>query len=185
MSALVRHPSDRPSPPGPLGRLDLAVCGHFNRLAAGRWLRETFRVVSRLGDGVFWYALMLVLPLAYSATGVIAALHMAVAGLAGSGLHALLKKALRRPRPCQRHSRIQRMMAPLDEFSFPSGHTLHAVSFSVLVWHYAPSLAWLAIPFTGLVALSRMVLGLHYPSDVLAGAALGWLIAAATLSIVV
>lgn len=40
-----------------------------------------------------------------------------------------------------------------------------------------PELAWLLVPFTLLVAASRVVLGLHYPSDVLAGAALGATIA--------
>ena len=63
---------------------------------------------------------------------------------------------------------------PLDEFSFPSGHTLHAVSFTVVALAGISQLAWLLVPFTTLVAMSRVVLGLHYVSDVLVGALIGW-----------
>jgi undecaprenyl-diphosphatase len=62
---------------------------------------------------------------------------------------------------------------PLDHFSFPSGHTLHAVLFTVMLGAHFPALLPLLLVFTPLVALSRMVLGLHYPTDVLAGAFLG------------
>jgi undecaprenyl-diphosphatase len=65
-------------------------------------------------------------------------------------------------------------VAPLDKFSFPSGHTLHAVAFTTLAWHYHPLLGMALMPFTCVVALSRIVLGLHYPSDVLAGALIGF-----------
>lgn len=54
-------------------------------------------------------------------------------------------------------------MAPLDEFSFPSGHTLHAVAFSLVAMAHYPVLAWALVPFTASVAVSRVVLGLHYP----------------------
>jgi undecaprenyl-diphosphatase len=64
-------------------------------------------------------------------------------------------------------------IAPLDEFSFPSGHTLHAVSFTLVALAYFPVLAPVLVPFTVLVALSRVVLGLHYPSDVLAATVIG------------
>jgi undecaprenyl-diphosphatase len=74
-------------------------------------------------------------------------------------------------------------VAPLDEFSFPSGHTLHAVVFSTVVTAYYPPLGWLVWPFTALVAASRLVLGLHYVSDVLAGALIGASIAALTLAL--
>jgi undecaprenyl-diphosphatase len=62
---------------------------------------------------------------------------------------------------------------PLDKFSFPSGHTLHAVLFSVIALNYYPQLSVILLPFTFMVGLSRVVLGLHYPSDVVAGAMLG------------
>jgi undecaprenyl-diphosphatase len=69
----------------------------------------------------------------------------------------------------------------LDLYSFPSGHTLHAVSFTILAVASFPGLAWLCVPFATLVAMSRVVLGLHYPSDVAAGALLGAALAALSM----
>ena len=102
---------------------------------------------------------------------------MATSAAAGLPLYKLLKRGTARPRPCMTAGSGLRALVPaLDTHSFPSGHTLHAVAFTlVLVPHYPP-LAWALVPFTLLVALSRVVLGLHYPSDVLAGAALGALL---------
>ena len=47
---------------------------------------------------------------------------------------------------------------PLDEFSFPSGHVLHAASQSLVALHYAPVLAWVPLPLASLIALSRVAL---------------------------
>ncbi len=77
--------------------------------------------------------------------------------------------------------RIRAWVAPLDEFSFPSGHTLHAVSFSIVALAYYPWLTPLLVPFSAGVALSRVVLGLHYPSDVLAATLIGVLLASLSL----
>ncbi|KHL67479.1 phosphoesterase, partial [Xanthomonas euvesicatoria] len=63
----------------------------------------------------------------------------------------------------------------------PSGHTLHAVSFSIVALAYYPWLAPLLVPFSAGVALSRVVLGLHYPSDVLAATLIGVLLASLSL----
>ena len=62
---------------------------------------------------------------------------------------------------------------PLDVFSFPSGHTLQAVLFTIMLGSQVPMMLWLLLPFTLLIALSRLVLGLHYPTDVLVGACIG------------
>jgi undecaprenyl-diphosphatase len=81
-------------------------------------------------------------------------------------------------------SRVTARVPPLDHYSFPSGHTLHAVSFTVVALNYYPRLALLLVPFTLLVASSRVALGLHYPSDVLAAAGMGLALAYAGILLV-
>lgn len=156
-----------------LARLDLAATAGSNRVNQRRGWGMLFATASRLGDGWFWYALGAALLLVEGRTAHTAVALMAICGLAGSAFYKLLKQGVRRPRPCEVHRRLTLTVAPLDRFSFPSGHTLHAVIFSCVVAAHAPALGWIVWPFTALVAASRLVLGLHYPSDVLAGACLG------------
>ena len=158
-------------------RWDGAVALKLNRAGRSVWVHAPFRVVSRLGDGLAWYALMLALLLRFGADAVPAVLHMIGAGLACTALYKLLKGKTQRSRPYEAHAGITLFAAPLDHYSFPSGHTLHAVAFTLVAVAYHPWLAWLAVPFTLLVAASRVMLGLHYPSDVLAGVAIGAAIA--------
>jgi len=170
--------------PGLWERIDRAergLCLRANRTCHRRVVRSCFAVVSRLGDGVFWYALMATLALFGGGRGRVAALHLAVAGLAAALLYRQLKRWTRRPRPFRAHHEIVAHVAPLDEFSFPSGHTLHAISFTVIALAYFPLLAPLLVPFTLLVGASRVVLGLHYPSDVLAATVIGFGLAGTSL----
>jgi undecaprenyl-diphosphatase len=162
---------------------DLALCLHCNRLSHYGFWRALFRGVSRLGNGVFWYTLMTALLLAQGAVALPVVARMLLAAGLGLMVYKWLKAKTSRPRPYQVYQVISAAAPVLDRFSFPSGHTLHAVSFSLVACQTYPELAFLAWPFTCLVALSRPVLGLHYPSDVLAGAALGALIAQLVLLI--
>lgn len=148
-------------------------CLRANALCGRVATRRFFSLISRLGDGVFWYALMAGLVLLGGDQGIRAALHLAAIGLVSLALYKALKRWTRRPRPCASDLRIRAWVAPLDEFSFPSGHTLHAVAFTIVTLSYFPLLAWLLIPFAASVAVSRVVLGLHYPSDVLAATGIG------------
>lgn len=164
-----------------IARFDQAeyrLCRQLNRGAEQRLLLPLMRVASRLGDGVVWYVLLALLPAIYGYRGAHAALVMAVTGMIGLLLYKLLKHGLVRERPFIRHAGITLAMPPLDRYSFPSGHTLHAVSFTTQAVNLAPELGWVLIPLAALIAMSRVVLGLHYPSDVLAGALLGAGIAA-------
>lgn len=144
-------------------------------------IRALFSLVSRLGDGAFWYALMIGLLLADPARTFWPVLHMASAGLAATLIYKAIKRCTSRPRPFYDDQQLLLSIAPLDRYSFPSGHTLHAVTFTLLAVFYFPMLAWLLIPFSILVALSRVVLGLHYPSDVIAGVIIGAAIAMISL----
>jgi undecaprenyl-diphosphatase len=156
---------------------DVQVCLSFNRASRLHPVLLLFRAVSWLGNGLLWYALMLALLLQDPLNAFGPVIHMAGTALAAMFTYKLLKRGTLRPRPYQVHQHIAAGAAPLDQFSFPSGHTLHAVAFSIVACAHYPSLAIMLLPFTLLVAASRMVLGLHYPSDVLAGALLGGLIA--------
>jgi undecaprenyl-diphosphatase len=164
-----------------INELDLALCLRLNRLSHVRLWRHLFRVVSRLGNGVFWYVLMALLPLAYGVGAWPTVGRMLLAGLLGLATYKWLKQRTSRPRPCQVYAAISAAAPALDRFSFPSGHTLHAVSLSLVAVAGFPELAWLLFPFALLVALSRPILGLHYPSDVLAGVIIGGLVAQFTL----
>ncbi len=159
------------------------LCLRLNRGCDFIAVRGMFAVASRLGDGPFWYALVLMLPLLYGEAGRGPALQLALTALAGVGVYKLLKHRLVRERPFISFERIRAAVAPLDRYSFPSGHTLHAVCLTIIATHHFPELGWLLWPFAALVAASRPVLGLHYPTDVAAGAALGALLASASLSI--
>jgi len=108
---------------------------------------------------------------------------MAVAGAGGLLVYKLIKSSTARLRPYMVDSQIRLGASPLDRYSFPSGHTLHASAFSITAAWSIPELCWLVLPFAFLVALSRIVLGLHYPSDVLAGAGIGGGLAILVLSV--
>lgn len=154
--------------------LDSLLCVKVSHTSQYRWIRGVFRTVSRLGDGMFWYGLMLVIALTQGDSGRYAVLHMLTVGLTGTLVYKWLKQRTSRPRPFQVRQDVLLSGTPLDYFSFPSGHTLHAVAFGSVAVSYYPQLWPLVMPFVLLVGMSRVVLGLHYPSDVLAGAAIGY-----------
>jgi undecaprenyl-diphosphatase len=161
--------------------LEYAWCLRLNRSCSRPVVRRFFAIVSRLGDGVFWYILMALLPLIYGAEGVYPALRMAGASIVGYLIYKTLKNRLIRERPYVALIGIVPGTPALDRYSFPSGHTLHAVNFSTLAIAEFPELAWVCAPLAALVAMSRVILGLHYPTDVAAGAAIGFALALAAI----
>ncbi|MEO8064215.1 MAG: phosphatase PAP2 family protein [Pseudomonadota bacterium] len=159
-----------------LERFDAAeyrFCRRLNRGVQHRPLRLFFKAASRLGDGVIWYVLMVALPFTYGERGFKVALIMLATGAVGLAVYKFLKRTFVRERPFIRHAGISLAGAPLDRYSFPSGHTLHAAAFTWQACAAFPELAPALIPLALAIAASRVVLGLHYPTDVLVGALLG------------
>lgn len=153
--------------------LDLKGCLYLNNLSHSQRVALFFKVVSRLGDGGFWYVMLGLVWLQKGFSYGVQLAYIVLGSCVGTGLYKFLKHKTIRPRPYQVHQVIILGERPLDHFSFPSGHTLHAVMATVVLGYVQPVLLMIMLPFTILVALSRMILGLHYPSDVIVGALIG------------
>ena len=168
---------------GKMDRLEAPVCLVFNRFSQKKLFYPLFVCVSKLGNGFFWYFFMVGLPLMYGPEAIKVVVQMLLTGSIGVFFYKLIKSHTSRLRPFQTQPEVRGPVQPLDQYSFPSGHTLHAVAFTVMLVSHYPVLGWITIPFTILVALSRVILGLHYPSDVLAGVASGYFISEFTFLI--
>lgn len=153
--------------------LDLKGCLYLNHLSHTQSIASFFKVISRLGDGTFWYVMLGLVWLQMGWAFGLQLLYVVITGSLGTAIYKFLKQKTVRPRPYQVHQVIILGERPLDHFSFPSGHTLHAVMATIVFGYIQPILLIIMLPFTLLVALSRMVLGLHYPSDVIVGALIG------------
>jgi undecaprenyl-diphosphatase len=162
---------------------DELLCVRANRGARPRPIALFLQAVSWLGNGIFWYAVMLALLLADPARGALPVLHMAFVGAVCTCCYKMVKRSTLRSRPFEVNPLVMAGAAVLDRFSFPSGHTLHAIAFTLVACAHYPGLWTLLVPFTILTAVSRVALGLHYPSDVIAGGALGALIAGGSFAI--
>jgi undecaprenyl-diphosphatase len=156
-----------------LNCIEAPICRAANQKGDVIKIRRFFRVISRLGDGVFWYVLMALLSVLYGKAGIMVAAQMLLVGLLSLLVYKSIKHLTVRERPCDFHSDIHPHGPRLDHYSFPSGHTMHAVGFTFVLFGHFPEIALLVSPFVILVAWSRLVLGLHYPSDVVVGALIG------------
>lgn len=176
---------DNPEPPPPSrpswADRDRSLSVTIHRAAARPAIVLALVIVSTLGDGIVWIATVVLLPWIGGPSGIPCAERMVALGLVNLAIYKIVKRHFARPRPFVACPGIRAHARSLDEHSFPSGHTLHAVAFATLLSTYYPALEWIVWPFAALVALSRVVLGLHYPSDVVVGAALGAFIAKSVL----
>jgi undecaprenyl-diphosphatase len=154
-------------------RRDYSLMRLANNWAAPRWIRAYAVSATRVGDGWLWYAMGLAI-LAFGGDGRFAALGAAgTAAILSILLFIVLKRFTGRRRPCQIEPHCWATLLPPDQFSFPSGHTMTAFAVAVSLSMFYPTLA-IGLAFCALsIAASRILLGMHFLSDVVAGALIG------------
>jgi undecaprenyl-diphosphatase len=149
----------------------------LNRWQAPRWIRIWMLCATRGGDGWFWYGIGLMIAIFGGPMRFVAVGTAALASGIGIVLFLRIKKATGRKRPCAIEPHCWATLLPPDQFSFPSGHTITACAVAVSLSLWYPALAPGLLLCAFCVAVSRILLGMHFLSDVLAGSVIGTLLA--------
>jgi len=131
------------------------------------------RQISRTGDGHLYLLLGVALALLEPLAGQDFLYSGLVAFAIELPIYLLLKNTIKRDRPCHRYGHFDAAIEPSDKFSFPSGHAAAAFLFATVISHYYPQLMPFSYSLAMLIGLSRVMLGVHYPCDIAAGALLG------------
>ncbi|PWU05899.1 MAG: phosphatase PAP2 family protein [Terriglobia bacterium] len=156
----------------------------LNRWDAPQWVRLWMLAATRGGDGWLWYGIGLAVLLFGGEERLRAAGSAALAAGTGIALLLRVKKATGRRRPVVFEPHRWATLLPPDQFSFPSGHTISAFAVALSLSLFYPSLAPGLLFCAASVAASRVVLGMHFLSDVLAGTAIGCLLAYGSVHVV-
>ncbi len=158
---------------GSLANKDRALAHRLTGWRPPRWVRWWMLIASRGGDGYLWIAIAAALACFGGPSRLLAIASAALAACLGLVSFMVLKRLFRRPRPCAYWPHAWARVRARDEFSFPSGHseTSFAIATSLLLFY--PDLRSLLIFCALSIALSRLLLGLHFLSDVLVGSVLG------------
>jgi undecaprenyl-diphosphatase len=144
-----------------------------NRWTPPRWMRLWMVAATRGGDGWLWYGAGAAVGLDGGPARFRALLAAVLAVSVGIALFLSLKRTCGRKRPCALEPHSWATLLPPDQFSFPSGHTITAFAMALALSAFYPVML-LGLLFCAFsVALSRILLGMHFLSDVLAGAAIG------------
>lgn len=155
---------------------DHRLMKRVHRWRAPRWFRILMIVSTRGGDGWLWYALGMILLIYGGAHRLEAIGAGAAAAVGGICIFRVLKKASHRKRPCEIEPHCWAAILPPDKYSFPSGHSITAFGVAMAVGMFYPELQACLLIAASLIAASRIILGMHFLSDVIAGATIGVLL---------
>ena len=157
----------------PIARFDLAFSLFCLQHRFNLPVARISKAISHTGDGHL-YAVMGVLAWGFEAkSGQYFLMAGLLAFLLELPIYWLVKNSFKRRRPAQISHLLTSYITPSDQYSLPSGHTAAAFLMAVLLQHYYPELGFLPFVWAGFIGFSRILLGVHFFTDIVLGAALG------------
>lgn len=145
----------------------------LNSWHAPAWFRLWMIAATRGGDGWLWGALAAVVLMFGGAERWIAVEACTTAAVFGVLIFLLLKRKTCRRRPCEFIEHCWATLLPPDQFSFPSGHTITAFAITVPLGLLYPPVMPVLLFCAFSIGTSRVMLGMHFLSDVVAGIVIG------------
>lgn len=152
---------------------DRKLMRRLNRWEAPLWIRQWMLFASKGGDGWLWSVVGLILYFFGGPRRADALITGFESVVAAQLTFFILKRVIGRERPCASEPHCWSVLLPPDRFSFPSGHSITAFAIAFSLGLYYPALLVGLLFCAASVAASRVILGLHYLSDVLAGMLIG------------
>lgn len=163
--------------PAAIEAWDLSLLFHAKHARLPAWVRRGVWLLTWIGSGWTWAVIAVVL--FFSGHDALA-FPVLLGFLVQNGVQQVIKQSVRRPRPFKAYpAHFTALDRSSGGFSFPSGHTMQGLVYFTLFFH-AVGLSWvgvvLGVACGSLVAVTRVMLQVHYPSDVVAGLAVGGLV---------
>jgi undecaprenyl-diphosphatase len=147
-----------------------------NRWRAPRWVRWWMLLATRAGNGWLWVAVGLAVLLSSDPLRFRAFEAAACAVGVGCALFLKVKRMFCRTRPCDIQPHCWAKIVTPDKFSFPSGHSTTAFAVALSLGSFYPEVMPLLLVLAVNVAVSRVIVGMHFLSDVLVGSGMGALL---------
>ncbi len=161
---------------GYIEQRDLRLMRRLHRWRAPRAIRILMLIMSRLGNGWLWYSLGIFILICGGQNRYRAFFAGALAALVAILIFQRVKPLSRRRRPCEIEPHCWAVISPPDRFSFPSGHAMTSFAIAVAVGCFYPQCQPCLLAVAALIAVSRIIVGMHFLTDIIVGASMGALI---------
>jgi undecaprenyl-diphosphatase len=155
---------------------DINLMRRCNRWRAPRWFRWWMLLATRAGDGWLWGLIGIAVLLSPDAFRFRAIEAAACAVTAGMLMFHKVKRVFCRTRPRDIEPHCWAHIVTRDKFSFPSGHSTTAFAVALSLGNFYPEIMPLLLILAANVAISRVIVGMHFLTDVLAGSGIGALL---------
>jgi undecaprenyl-diphosphatase len=155
--------------------IDLSVFYFFNHTISTPLLDKFFSIITNVNNWYIAYVILLSISFVKGgAKGKLAVLGIILLIVVTDQMgYRILKEFFARPRPCNALTDVLTPLGCTGSFSFPSNHALNNFAAAIFFYRLFPKLKWVLFVTASLIAISRVYLGLHYPSDILGGAVIG------------